>query len=224
MNGVIASTANHAGYFPHMIGHVEDGVVVRVEGGGLLGDLVRELIERTRNVQYPHHPRPGYNYVNEISLGTNPKVFRAREGRFAATEYFPNSGQRLRAGALKWGIGVDSRHAEVESFAEERGLPAEPGWHLYSSFATYEVRLHSGEWRSVVDRGHLAALDDPDIRRAAAMFGEPDEVLREDWFPAIPGINYPGDYMRDYGENPAEWIRMEDEGRLPLTIGVPQPR
>ena len=55
----------------------------------------------------------------------------------------------------------------------------------------------------------------------AAKYGSPTELLSEDWVPAIPGINYPGDYMRDYGTDPSSWIRNEQEGHLPVSIGVP---
>lgn len=223
INGVIAGTANNAGYFPHMIAHVADGVVTRIEGGGLFGELLREVMAKTRDVHYPRHPRPGYHYVNEMSLGTHPKVFRQREGMFDTIQYFPNNGQRHRSGAIKWGIGVHSHHPEVRAFAEEHRLPVEHGWHVYNSFPTFEVGLRSGQWLTLIDQGHLTALDDPEVRALAGRHGDPDELLGEDWFPAIPGINYPGDYMQDYGQDPARWVRKENEGRLPATIGVPRP-
>jgi hypothetical protein len=61
----------------------------------------------------------------------------------------------------------------------------------------------------VVNKGHLTALDDPEVRRVAAKYGDPDELLREDWIPAIPGINVPGDYKKDFGADPAAWITKE---------------
>ena len=51
-------------------------------------------------------------------------------------------------------------------------------------FATY---LADG--KSIVDKGHLTALDDPEVRRVASKYGDPDELLREDWVPAIKGVN-----------------------------------
>ncbi len=32
-------------------------------------------------------------------------------------------------------------------------------------------------------------------------------ILRQLWVPAIPGINYPGDYQRDFGSDPLTWLR-----------------
>ena len=37
--------------------------------------------------------------------------------------------------------------------------------------------------KKLVDRGHQTALDDPGVRRVAAKYGDPDELLREDWIP-----------------------------------------
>jgi hypothetical protein len=39
----------------------------------------------------------------------------------------------------------------------------------------------------LVDRGRLTVLDDPEVRRVAAKYGDPDELLREDWIPEFDG-------------------------------------
>ncbi len=54
-------------------------------------------------------------------------------------------------------------------------------------------------------------LDDPEVRKTAAKYGDPDEVLQEAWIPAIPGINVDGDYWQDYASNPAVWITREHQ-------------
>jgi len=61
----------------------------------------------------------------------------------------------------------------------------------------------------IIDKGHLTALDDDEVRSLAAEYGDPDELLTEAWFPAIPGINVPGDYMQDYARDPVSWIKKE---------------
>ena len=55
-------------------------------------------------------------------------------------------------------------------------------------------------------QGALNAADD-----AAQNVGlkNADELLSEDWIPAIPGINVPGDYMKDYGSDPESWVKKE---------------
>ncbi len=37
--------------------------------------------------------------------------------------------------------------------------------------------------KKLVDRGHLTVRDDPEVRRVAVKYGNPDELLREDWIP-----------------------------------------
>jgi hypothetical protein len=37
--------------------------------------------------------------------------------------------------------------------------------------------------RPVIQEGHLVALDDPHVRAVAERYGNPDELLREDWVP-----------------------------------------
>ena len=63
----------------------------------------------------------------------------------------------------------------------------------------------------MIEKGHLTALDDPEIRKLAAQYGDPDELLQEAWVPAVPGINVEGDYFQDYANNPAPWITNEHE-------------
>jgi hypothetical protein len=63
----------------------------------------------------------------------------------------------------------------------------------------------------VIDKGRLAFLDDPDVRRIAAKYGNPDELLQERWIPRYPGINLPGDYMKDYALDPYSSIHPHQE-------------
>jgi hypothetical protein len=62
-----------------------------------------------------------------------------------------------------------------------------------------------------VDKGHMTVLDDPRLRALAAKYGDPDQMLREVWIPPVPGINVPGDYLNDYGNDPAQWIAREHD-------------
>ena len=47
----------------------------------------------------------------------------------------------------------------------------------------------------------MTSLDNPEVRALASRYGNPDELLQEDWRPGMPGINLPGDYA-DYAANP----------------------
>ena len=71
--------------------------------------------------------------------------------------------------------------------------------------------MPDGETVKLIDDGHLTTLDHPDVREEAAKHGDPDELLTEDWIPAVPGINEDGDYMEDYASDPADWIEREME-------------
>lgn len=220
--GVIAGTSNHVGFFPHMQVYISGGVVTRFEGGGLFGELARTILAKTKDIQFPYMPAPGYLYLMEIALGTNPKAFREKGNLFDTTLFFPNGAERNRSGVYHWGFGMESVNPDYIAWCNERGLPYEHGFHVHTYFNTFEVKLRgTGDWIKLMHHGHLTVLDDPEIRELAERYGDPDDLLREDWVPAIPGINYPGDYMRDYGQDPASWIRRELEGRLPQTIGVP---
>lgn len=222
--GVIAGTSNHTGYFPHMKSYLKEGQIYKIEGGGRFGDLLREWIEKTKNVHYPGYPNPGNLYLWEIALGTAPKYFRNRTYLFGARRLFANAYERNRSGVLHWGIGVEDFDPEVIKYAKENKLPkSHIGHAAHTYFNTYEVKLRdTGEWVKIIDKGRLTALDDPEVRRLAAKYGDPDDILAEEWIPAIPGINYPGDYMRDYSQGPVAWVKKEVEGQLPATIGVPR--
>ena len=62
-----------------------------------------------------------------------------------------------------------------------------------------------GEEITFLNHGRLTALDDPEVRALAAKFGDPDQLLKEDWIPAIPGITLEGSYL-DFARDPARWI------------------
>ena len=43
------------------------------------------------------------------------------------------------------------------------------------------------------------------ISELAEKYGDPDDLLREDWIPQIPGITAAGSYD-EYARNPGAWI------------------
>jgi hypothetical protein len=68
-----------------------------------------------------------------------------------------------------------------------------------------------GEQIRIVEKGRLVALDDPEVRKVAEKYGDPDALLKEDWIPNIPGINAAGSYG-DYACEPARWIYPKATG------------
>jgi hypothetical protein len=73
-------------------------------------------------------------------------------------------------------------------------------------FPTYEITTKERKTIKVIDNGRLTALDDPEVRELARKYGDPDEILKEDWIPRIPGISAEGSYQ-EYAKDPSEWIR-----------------
>lgn len=66
-----------------------------------------------------------------------------------------------------------------------------------------------GEDVTVIGNGRLKALDDPGARAVAARYGDPDEMLREDWIPAILGMDMARDYNEHYTADPCRYTMME---------------
>lgn len=210
-DGVIAGTSNHMGFYPRMEAHLENGILKRVEGGGRFGKYIQNLIDILEDYHYPGAPEPGYHYLIECALGTDPWFVR-KDWEFHNTSYyFPNVDERNRSGIIHWGFGLGLRETlGFDEFARVHGLPDRHGWHIHNYFITYEVkRRDTGEWVKLIDRGRLTALDDPEVREIASNYGNPENILSEKWIPAIPGINYSGDYISDYAQNPPQWVYNE---------------
>ena len=221
-NGVVAGTLNHMGAFPHARAYVKDDLVVKVEGGGRYGDVWREKIEELNKQTLPpvppvfteeflsHRPQekhsfpgPGFFWFFEMGIGTMPGAFRLR--REAEMRCYANFlHDRSRAGYVHNGFGAPSSATEDCTRAN---LP----WthvHIHSQFATLSGTDRDGSLVTVIDRGRLTALDDPEIIQLARRFGDPAELLSEAWVPAVPGINAKGSY-EEYSHDPVAWIKSD---------------
>jgi hypothetical protein len=213
-NGVIAGCSNHTAFFPCARAYIEHGQIVRLEGGGRMGDLVRSLLAHPelKQARYPDAPRPGYWYWFEAALGTNPKYFRPIHELLYGGVGAVNTFERNRSGVFHFGMGLETLDPEARRFCEANRLPCDHSWHIHNYFATYTVTLRDEDARvTLVDRGRLAVLDSAEVRALASRYGNPDLILREEWVPGIPGINLPGDYRRDYAPDPWKWIKGEIE-------------
>src|SRR5579863_1819852 len=226
-SGVIAGTLNHLGAFPRVKAHLNDSLVVRVEGGGEYGDVWRQKLEDYNKMDFPEFPMrtemalpgggvpkvkmsmPGFFWYWECAIGTVPGVFRLeREGKMMNFANFLHD--RKRAGYLHHGFGGSNNSAKP---LMEKGLP----WthvHIHNMFATYEGTAKDGSKVKVIDKGHLTALDDPEVVAIAKKFGDPKALLGEVWIPAVPGVNVEGSY-EEYSANPTKWI-VEDARRHPV--------
>ena len=220
-SGVIGGTLNHAGAFPHIKAYLKDDLVVKVEGGGKYGEAWTKKIEDLNRLELPtlspmftlskgkkyKLPGPGFFWFWEMAIGTMPGAFRLRKE--AEFKMFANLlHDRMRSGYVHNGFGAPSAPEEIYTKAN---IP----WthvHIHSMFATIEGKTKDGSRVKIVDKGHLTALDDPEIRRAASKYGDPDGgLLSEAWIPAVPGINVEGDYWKDYAQDPEGWLRKESK-------------
>lgn len=204
-SGVVAGTTSHfSRAFPQVKVELEAGQIVKVTGGGAYGDAWRDLLEESERTQYPCFPRPGLFYLWEAAIGTNPKILRPSHIERHSSGGF--EWERRRSGVIHMGFGTLWRAPE-EKWAGERGL-LYGHLHIHLLFPTLVVTSKEGKEHAVIQNGRLTALDDPEVRKLAAKYGDPDELLKEDWIPQIPGITCKGSY-EDYANNPAQWIYRE---------------
>lgn len=106
------------------------------------------------------------------------------------------------------GFGTLWRSAE-EKWAGENGI-LYGHLHIHLLFPTFTITTKGGKEYTIIRNGRLTALDDPEVRKLAEKYGDPDDLLREDWIPQIPGITSSGSY-EDYASNPAKWIYAQVE-------------
>lgn len=222
--GVIAGASNHWGFFPLIKLYVRDGQVYDVEGGGDFGAKFKAYMERYKDVQWPGFPRPGYFWVGEDALGTNPKGGRPYWRLVGGTGMvYPNVDERNRSGVVHFGIGIECSASEAgfESCMEwtsENRMPFTHSPHIHIQFSTIQYKMRdTGQWETIVDKGRVNANDDPEVRSLATKYGDPNEVLRTEWIPVKPTINYPGSW-EDYVEDPWKYVEMEAAG---LVSGIP---
>ncbi len=213
IEGVLAGTQGHGGFFPRWEIFFKNGFISDVKGGGAQGAALKEFLHYPglNELTFPYHNQPGYWYLYEIAFGSHPKSFR-HPGVMAETGN--TSPERVRSGVIHWGLGIRLWHdpdAPTESkkwreFTEEHNVAFDHGWHTQTYFTTYKVRLrNANKWVNLLEKGHMTSLDNPEVRALASRYGDPDYLLTEDWIPEVPGINAPGDYLKDYAPNPGAY-------------------
>lgn len=188
VEGTLAFSAVHGGWIPKARALIKDGRAIQLEGGGDTGANFRKRFEEMKKVQYPGLPGPGIDWVEEISLGGHPKAFQDKDSEtFSGTRrFFGYAEGRRRTGVLHIALGTSigtGKTFDAQELEKKRNLPVHHrDTEIY--FATYMA-----DNKMIVNKGHLTALDDPQVRGIAAKYGNPDELLREDWVPAIQGVN-----------------------------------
>ena len=212
--GTIAATKGEGGFFPRWEVHYQDGYIDTVTGGGVVGDLLREFrfnYPHINDLSYPFSSpeHKGYFYLYEIAEGTHPKAFRAADAAVGV-----GGAERSRDGVFHWGLGITVQHEpgsktksqKLLDFTAQYNLPRDHGFHSMTFLTTYQVHLRNTDKTvNLVDKGHMTSLDNPEVRALASRYGDPNELLTEDWIPEFPGINVKGDDQA-YAANPFQTI------------------
>ncbi len=178
MEGRLAtSSITFGGPVPKVNLTMERGRVVKVEGGGKFGQRLSDSFERYADALMPGYPGPGVNWVSTLALCTHPRAMRSPD-----FDRLTGSG-RIHA----WTTGHRRSGVVHMSLGEAVVAP------------TYKVIRHVdlyfptiiADGRTVVEMGHLVALDDPEVQKVAAKYGDPGRLLTEAWIPAVSGVNAP---------------------------------
>ena len=223
INGVVASTSSHAATYPRIELKIRNGKIAEIKGGGLYGEGLKifQNYPGTQDLTWPYAPKPGYWWLFEAGMGTNPKYFKhpgeVLEGN--------NLSERNAAGVIHWAFGAEAAQGpndtrewskETNEFAIKNNVPRGHSMHQHNLLPTYQLRLRDlDQWATLVEHGGLAALNDVGVRALASRYGNPDVILRRDYVPALPGINAPGkyeDYARDPGAYWTQWANKINAG------------
>ena len=90
-------------------------------------------------------------------------------------------------------------------FAGKEGVPGDHWMHIHNVLCTYRVKIRgTDKWLNIVNKGRFTSLDDPMVRALASRYGDPDDLLTDEWVPHLPGINAPGSYAA-YAKAPMEF-------------------
>jgi len=222
--GVIVANANHTAFYPEMTARIDEkGKLTEVTGGGKAGDMFRMLQENPllKDAHFPSYSEPGYWYLMQDGMGTNPKTVRNMGKLVQGSVEKPNLIERRRAGIQHFSFsspigdssfgGMDMNDPDF-IYAQERGIPIKHTSHMHVYFGTLKWKLRdTGEWITIMDKGWVTAFDNPEVRALASKYGNPDVIFSYDWVPAIPGVNVEGDYQKDFARDPWAWLTSEWE-------------
>ncbi len=172
---LVTSAITFGGPVPRTTFNIKGSQVYRVDGEGKLAETWRRNFEEYKNLKSPTCPGPGINWWTTLAIGTSPKA------RIAANWDKMSGCARMHA----WGIG-HSRSGVVHTSIGE-GVVAPDRRIIRHVDIFFPTLICDG--KKVIEGGHLVALDDPAIIKLAAKYGDPEELLREDWIPAVEGVN-----------------------------------
>jgi hypothetical protein len=207
-NGIIASTNSHASNHARIEVHLKDGYMDKIIGGGLYGDGMRLSLAypKINELIWPDNPKPGFWWLYEAGTGTNPKYFKHPKEILLGQ----NLSERNAGGVIHWSFGTTvSSERDTDNFREKNQMPTGHAMHHHTLLPTYQVRLRdSGNWLTLIEHGVIQTYVDPEVRALTSRYGNPNDILRRDWIPELPGITAPGNYNEDYASDPGtHWVK-----------------
>ena len=179
MRGTFVSDHLHAGRIPRIEMEIEGGRVVNVKGGGKIGAWMRDYYAKYEDVEYPLFPGSGVNWVEYAVWGFYPvpdfKPLPETADMAWSGKMWANNID-LKAGVVHLAMGT-AAGGFTAKFTKENGYP----FH-HKDFVLFRPTL-TVDGETIIDAGHLTALDDPQIRAVAAKYGDPDKLLKQTWHP-----------------------------------------
>ena len=140
------------------------GKISKVSGGGLYGEGIRLLQKYpgTQDLTWPMLSKPGYWWLYEAGMGTNPKYFKHPAEVLEGV----NLSERNVAGVIHWAFGAEVSMGpqskpgewspETVAFSLQHALPKGHSMHNHNTLPTMQVRIRDlDQWVTLVEHGGL---------------------------------------------------------------------
>lgn len=172
--GTIVSTSIHTGPIPTIKATVKGGRVVDLEGGGELGktwlhdwEQGKDAESEGRHAAFGTPPGPGINWLEELMYGLHPRAFRVGyKYRYEGSETFQAwVGGTRRSGVVHFGMGGGKDE-----------------WYRHRDFEIFTPTMTMNDV-TIINKGRLCLLDEPDVIKEAEKYGDPAVLLQEKWIP-----------------------------------------
>ncbi len=137
-----------------------------------------DLLIKYKDTQKSKCPGPGVNWITTVGICTNP---HARQSPFF---------NELEGSARVFAWTFGHRRAGVVHSSVGEALVS-PTYKIIRHMDTFFNTVVTDKGGTVIENGHLTALDNPRVRKVAAKYGDPDKLLKELWIPAVKGVNTP---------------------------------
>ncbi|MBI2821227.1 MAG: hypothetical protein HYX74_03290 [Acidobacteria bacterium] len=173
--GIIVSATSHSCEFPRMEMTFKDNRLAEIKAGGSFGEWMKQrFLNQYKDVDFGYHGGPGNNFFEEFVIAYHPKVFPYLNGYTGTMRSVAMQWKVFRSGVLHVAIGSGGAILNADKSIKVKKQHVD--FELF--FPTITIA-----GKTLIRHGHLLTLDDPEIRKIAAKYGNPDELLQEAWIP-----------------------------------------